>query len=208
MVNFNINPHTVHIIGHGVGAHIAGFVGKYFRATTVDKKIRRITALDPAGPAYQEYIYRNDERLTIEDAYIVDVTHTDSEIFGSGNRFGTLEFFPNEGKGTQPGCTFNSYDDGGKVFSVSWFLLYQQIVINIFTVSCDHMRSVLYFSESILSDDFLSKECNSWQDYVDGKCHFNRTLVYGESQEALFGGTFFFRTNGQPPFARGNENLV
>ncbi|XP_026481239.1 pancreatic triacylglycerol lipase-like [Ctenocephalides felis] len=86
-------PH-LHIIGHGVGAHIAGYVGK---------AIGKITGLDPNGP-YFERMPKN-VRLDIGDAAYVEVIHTDAEPNGQGimEAIGHVDFYPNNGY-SQPGC--------------------------------------------------------------------------------------------------------
>lgn len=60
----------IHLIGHGLGAHIAGYVGKNF--TTLG----RITGLDPNGPRFDHMPCK--VRLCKKDALFVEVIHTDA----------------------------------------------------------------------------------------------------------------------------------
>jgi hypothetical protein len=72
----------IHIIGHSLGAHVAGFAGQL----TV-LKVPRITGLDPAGPYFDGM--SPIVRLDKTDATFVDIIHSDAEIlypfqFGAG----------------------------------------------------------------------------------------------------------------------------
>lgn len=58
------------MIGHGLGAHISGYVGKIIPG------IKRITALDPTGPGFEEM--PAEVKLTPDDANYVQVLHTDA----------------------------------------------------------------------------------------------------------------------------------
>ena len=86
----NIDPLDVHCIGHSLGAHTCGFVGKY-------SKLGRISGLDPAGAEF----YLTHQRLAKKDALFVDVIHS-SIIAGLQESIGDQDFFPNGGK-TQRG---------------------------------------------------------------------------------------------------------
>ena len=67
-----------HVIGHSLGAHIAGYAGahlqQYFHV-----KLPRITGLDPAYPFFGEA--PPVIRLDPSDATFVDVMHTDNNYF-------------------------------------------------------------------------------------------------------------------------------
>ena len=66
------------IVGHSLGAHIAGFAGKH---VTIGK-IHTIVGLDPAGVSFS--LNRPDERLNDNDARIVQIIHTNIESVGLG----------------------------------------------------------------------------------------------------------------------------
>lgn len=65
-----------HIIGFSLGAQTAGMISNY--VTT--GKLRRITGLDPAKPMF--VFADNEHRIGPDDAYFVDIVHTD--VFARG----------------------------------------------------------------------------------------------------------------------------
>lgn len=98
--NNEIPLQNIVIIGHSLGAQIAGWIGKNFYRRT-KKKLSRIIALDPAGPIFR--IRPSSRRLNQKDAEVVLVVHTDIITFGYPNSCGTIDFFP-KGGSTQTGC--------------------------------------------------------------------------------------------------------
>ncbi|KAG1657254.1 Pancreatic triacylglycerol lipase [Nymphon striatum] len=105
---FHLAFENVHLIGHSLGAHVAGYAGERIN------KISRISGLDPAEPYYDGM--PRSVRLDTTDAKFVDIIHTDdSSILGIGygtkQLSGHVDFFPNDGD-NQPGC-----DIEGKVIT-------------------------------------------------------------------------------------------
>ena len=87
-----LNANNCHIIGHSLGAHIAGYTGELVQ------NLGRITGLDPAGPLFEFSDFQ--VRLDSSDANFVDVIHTDgastSELgFGLMQSSGTVDFYVN-----------------------------------------------------------------------------------------------------------------
>lgn len=78
------------MIGHSIGAHIAGFAGKVFSKST-SNVIQRITGLDPAGPCY--FNEPSNLRLSKTDATFVDVIHTDIRALGITNPIGEYSIY-------------------------------------------------------------------------------------------------------------------
>ena len=64
-----------HIIGHSLGAQIAGYAGERIQKLT-KQKIGRISALDPAAPLFENM--PTFVRLDPSDAIFVDVIHSDA----------------------------------------------------------------------------------------------------------------------------------
>ncbi|XP_076440985.1 pancreatic triacylglycerol lipase-like [Babylonia areolata] len=153
-------PEDMHIIGHSLGSHVAGYAGE--RLT----HLGRITGLDPAEPYFQ-----NTDivvRLDPSDALFVDVIHTDGAPFystnmglGMGVPCGHVDFFPNGGH-DQPGCQDSAIThllNEGLVLGTKEF------------VACNHLRSYHFFTESINSAcPFEGYRCDSEDSFNAGKC--------------------------------------
>ena len=95
LIQANINSKKVHCIGHSLGAHACGFIGKHM-------KLNRITGLDPAGV---KFMGKSLTRLNKDDADFVDVIHT-CALFGLQMSMGHQDFWPNGGN-VQPLCIFS-----------------------------------------------------------------------------------------------------
>uniref|UniRef100_A0A8C0AEN9 Triacylglycerol lipase n=1 Tax=Bos mutus grunniens TaxID=30521 RepID=A0A8C0AEN9_BOSMU len=67
---FGYSASKVHLIGHSLGAHLAGEAGSRTPG------LGRITGLDPAGPCFHDT--PNEVRLDPSDANFVDVIHTNA----------------------------------------------------------------------------------------------------------------------------------
>ncbi|ESP05106.1 hypothetical protein LOTGIDRAFT_102360, partial [Lottia gigantea] len=103
-----ISLNMVHLVGHGLGAHVAGFAGKRLNFLGIGERLGRITALDPSGPGFA--LEDDNDHLDMTDAEFVDVIHSnDGELFHlafgylSGRSVGHADFYPNGGK-VQPNC--------------------------------------------------------------------------------------------------------
>lgn len=99
-----IRIEDIHLVGHSLGAHIAGIAAKTIQKQ-LGKKVGRITGLDPAGPLFEKpLLVKKKKRLVKEDADFVDVIHTCAGMLGFKRALGHADFFPNGGKNIQPGC--------------------------------------------------------------------------------------------------------
>ncbi|XP_076355793.1 pancreatic lipase-related protein 2-like [Tachypleus tridentatus] len=145
--NLEVAPTNIHIIGHGVGAHIAGYTGERVPG------LGRITGLDPAGPYFQ----KTDPKVHLDpsDAEFVDVIHTkDKKFFVNGREIdqvepsGHLDFYPNGGK-KPSGCS-NTIGHLG---------------------NCETVPSWKLFTESINTDcPFYGYVCDSFTNFTSAKC--------------------------------------
>ncbi|KAG8186509.1 hypothetical protein JTE90_004838 [Oedothorax gibbosus] len=89
----NLTASNLHIIGHGLGAHVAGYAGQ-----SILPMVSRITGLDPA---YKFFCNMPENvRLDSGDADFVDVIHTELKNYDSGHgrchKLGHVDFFPND----------------------------------------------------------------------------------------------------------------
>ncbi|XP_058400367.1 pancreatic triacylglycerol lipase-like [Diceros bicornis minor] len=159
--SLSYSPSNVHVIGHSLGAHVAGEAGR-----TTSGAIGRITGLDPAEPCFQstpELV-----RLDPSDAQFVDVIHTDAAPmipnlgFGMSQIVGHLDFFPNGGE-EMPGCQKNILSqivDVGGIWDGT-----------VAYVACNHLRSYKYYNDSILNPSgFAGFSCASYSDFTANKC--------------------------------------
>ncbi|XP_052569236.1 pancreatic lipase-related protein 2 [Peromyscus californicus insignis] len=155
------SPEDMHLIGHSLGAHVAGEAGR-----RLEGNVGRITGLDPAEPCFEGL--PEEVRLDPSDAMFVDVIHTDSAPivpylgFGMSQKSGHLDFFPNGGK-EMPGCQknilstivdINGIWEGTQNFA-----------------ACNHLRSYKYYASSILNPDgFLGYPCTSYEEFQQNGC--------------------------------------
>ncbi|XP_060666568.1 phospholipase A1-like [Drosophila nasuta] len=165
----------IHIIGFSLGAHVAGQTANH-----VQRKLTRITGLDPAKPFINGNSYK---RLDISDADFVDVIHTD-RILGLGEPVGHVDFYPNYGS-HQPGCRKENP-------------LTPQV--------CNHDRAPRYYGESINSTlGFWGSRCTR-KEYVKRRCPKNSPQVLmGYHASKKLEGSFFPVTDSKAPFALGKN---
>ncbi|KAK1167912.1 phospholipase A1 member A isoform X1 [Acipenser oxyrinchus oxyrinchus] len=142
---------SFHFIGVSLGAHVAGFVGSIFGG-----KLGRITGLDAAGPMFTKA--STDMRLDPSDALFVEAIHTDMDNFGIRIPIGHIDYQINGGK-DQPGCSKSQTSSIFLYFPVFRYMI------------CDHMRAVqLYISAISNPCPLLAFPCQSYEDFVTGKC--------------------------------------
>ncbi|CAL8104434.1 unnamed protein product [Orchesella dallaii] len=101
-VNKQIQFSDVTVVGHSLGAHVAGDVGKSVQ-NTYGGLLTRIAGLDPAGPLYDLQLIPS-LRLDRNDASFVDVYHTNRGVLGIIDDIGQVNVYVNGGS-SQPGCT-------------------------------------------------------------------------------------------------------
>ncbi|XP_011856518.1 PREDICTED: inactive pancreatic lipase-related protein 1 isoform X1 [Mandrillus leucophaeus] len=157
---YSYPPSKVHLIGHSLGAHVAGEAG------SKTPGLSRITGLDPVEASFEGT--PEEVRLDPSDADFVDVIHTDAAPlipflgFGTNQQMGHLDFFPNGGE-SMPGCKKNALsqivDLDGIWAGTRDF------------VACNHLRSYKYYLESILDPDgFAAYPCTSYKSFESDKC--------------------------------------
>ncbi|XP_044155686.1 pancreatic lipase-related protein 2-like [Bufo gargarizans] len=146
------SPTKVHIIGHSLGAHVAGEAGKRHPG------IRRITGLDPARLHFEDT--PSEVSLDASDADFVDVIHTDTDMFlGLGIRkpVGHFDFYPNGGR-HMPGCP-NRLS----------FLNNMNDIVEF--IACNHLQAFRYYTESVRNPGgFLSYPCPDYHMFEAGSC--------------------------------------
>ncbi|XP_007425898.1 lipoprotein lipase [Python bivittatus] len=157
---FGYSLDKVHLLGYSLGAHAAGIAG-----SLTNKKINRITGLDPAGPHF-EYADAS-RRLSPDDAVFVDVLHT--YIRGSPDRsigiqkpVGHVDIYPNGG-GFQPGCNIA---EALRLIAEKGFHNADQLL------KCSHERSIHLFIDSLLYEEkpIMAYRCNSRETFERGLC--------------------------------------
>lgn len=170
------HPRDMVVVGHSLGAHVAGFAGKNQLG---ENRLGAIVALDAALPLFS--IEQPAQRVNMNDAILVESIHTNGGLLGFDVPLGHSNFYPNGGT-NQPGC---GIDVAG---------------------NCAHSRAVEFFAESITSPrGFWARECASHADAVAENCMpvgVDRKMG-GEPIDTLARGIYWLNTNRASPFATG-----
>jgi len=161
-----------HIIGHSLGAHIAGYAGERIPG------LGRISGLDPAELLFQGM--PGFVRLDPTDADFVDVIHTDAESilmggYGMEQPVGHVDFYPNGGE-VQPGCSLLDLPD---ISSITVEELGASLpsadTVGRHLVACAHNRAVALYIDSIRSGTtcpMVGHRCTSYADFQAGACFY------------------------------------
>ena len=200
-----------HLIGHSLGAHIAGEAGSRITGWMGGAALGRITGLDPTEP----YFEGTPEKVRLDsgDAKFVDVIHTDTLPFnpnlglGMSQDVGHIDFYPNGGE-HQLGCSKNSVSSYPDLDGIWEGLTKYQ--------SCNHLRSYEYYMESIShATGFAGFPCDDQESFEAGKCfpctgkcptmgHFaDRHGITSVSKHK-----FYLTTGKASPFARYNYRAI
>ncbi|XP_037293469.1 pancreatic lipase-related protein 3 isoform X4 [Manduca sexta] len=162
------DPTKISLIGHSLGAHIAGVTGKRVHQLT-GQLLSRITALDPAGPCFSSV--DSGSRIERTDAKYVNVIHTNGGVLGLKEPVGHMDFYPNGGM-SQPGCLLSTCDH-----SRSWEYLAESIS------SPKH---------------FPARRCDNWTMFKDGLCSKNKVSYMGLSSDGDPGLYFLTTGSSSP----------
>lgn len=174
--NYGLSSEDIHLLGISLGAHIAGWTGKYFRQYK-GRSVGRITGLDPAGPCFS-YAY-SDERLDKSDAIYVDVIHSNRLMQGVLEPLGHADFYVNGGGPNQPGC-FNS--------------------------RCSHLRAAFVYIESVRNPkSFIGIRCENWNEFTVNECKCSDYAVLGYGSSVSTRGVYYLRTSYTSPYGLGME---
>ncbi|XP_059622357.1 lipase member H-like [Phlebotomus argentipes] len=167
---------SVTVIGHSLGAHVAGFAGKSAKA---GGKIGVIVGLDPAFPLFSHA--KPENRLNTSDAIYVETIHTNAGLLGYKLPLGHASFFPNYGT-SQPGC--------GKGLNEA----------------CAHSRAHELYAESITTKHgFWARRCKSYNDISVKKCEKSGAdaTMGGEPTIKNIQGVYWLETGDDSPYAKG-----
>ncbi|KAJ8980762.1 hypothetical protein NQ317_013767 [Molorchus minor] len=163
--------HKVHIVGHSLGAQVAGFAGKQVKSLSRGLMVGRITGLDAAAPLFESPVRTPDNlRITNKDARFVDGIHTNAGFFGFLSPFGDADYYVGFGGPIQPGC----------------------IDVNVFEAFvCSHIKAHHIFTRSITSKDYVATPCENPLRAIAGMCENNKSVIMGEHTSMEARGDYF-----------------
>lgn len=177
----NLNLKTTQLVGHSLGAHMAGLIGKRLHS-----KLAAIVGLDPAKPLFD--LALPDERLSYDDAKYVEVIHTGIDLWGFSDPIGRTDFYPNWGS-RQFGCGINLAGICSHFRAVEFFAMTIERSYGILSTRCQGGFG-----------DIQAQSCQS-----DGIAHMGgEPLLRTRDLKKKMGGVFYVSSND---VARSNGQL-
>lgn len=167
-LNHGMDIESLTVVGHSLGAHVAGYAGKNVRAG----RIPVIIGLDPALPGFD--YKKPNKRLNENDADYVETIQTNGGVFGFLMPIGKASFFPNGGE-RQPGCIENI---------------------------CSHERSVAYYAEAVIQDNFSTIKCENLESAVAKSCGatYSSSRMCAEQNPITAEGVYYVPVNKKFPY--------
>ncbi|XP_073816158.1 phospholipase A1-like [Musca autumnalis] len=171
VTNYGMKLEDLEIIGHSLGAHVAGFTGK----NIATGQAHAIIGLDPALPLYS--YDKPAKRLSSTDAYYVESIQTNGGNLGFLKPIGKGAFYPNGGK-IQPGCGVDASGSCSHSRAVTYYV--EAIEKDDFaTMKCQNY------------EDAVAKSCGSTYSSVRMGAMTNAYMVAGD---------FYVPVNSKAPF--------
>ncbi|CAK1540636.1 unnamed protein product [Leptosia nina] len=188
LIEAGLSMDRLHLIGHSLGSHVAGYLARELK-NKYGKTVKRVTALDPAFPAfYPDGIVM--EHISDKDAEFVDVIHTDSGVYGAPVRTGSVDFWPNGGKGIQPGCP-----------------RFAPVPLSEDNL-CSHWRSWRFYAESVRNPEaFPASPADSYHKFRENPSPEVGMVYMGVNCDTSARGSFYLTTNSQSPFGKGMDGI-
>lgn len=161
------------LVGHSLGSHTSGIVGRNVRKG----KVGAIIALDPAAPGFESK--HTPSRLRPDDAEYTQCIHTNGDSLGLMEPICQTDFYPNFGK-EQPGCIILADLCS---HSRAWKFFAESLTRDFTAYECESMQEILDQTPCNGTSIIMGET------YIEAK--INRT------------GVFYLTTNDEPPYSLG-----